>query len=106
MTPPLRREAELTVEDLEQHPVWMSVHGEDEDEKWYSRCDETTVRPWVGPLPVEPNKENRALVLATTFLTPIGRQFSGAILAIAAGVANKSGAQLAAETQPRMFVNG
>lgn len=106
MTPPLRREAELTVEDLEQHPVWMSGHGEDQDEKWYSHCDETTVRPWVGPLPVEPNKENRALVLATTFLTPTGRQYCGAIIATAAGVANKSGAQLAAETQPRMFVDG
>lgn len=106
MTPPLRREDELTVEDLEQHPVWMSVHGEDEDEKWYSRCDETTVRPWVGPLPVEPDRENRTLILAATFVTPTGSEFSGAILAIAGGIANQTSAQLAADTQPRIFVDG
>lgn len=107
VTPLLKQDDELTVEDLEQHPVWMSVHGEDEDEKWYSRCDETTVRPWVGLLPVDPDKEERTLILAATFAAPIGSQFSGAILAIAAaGIANKTSAQLASEIQPRIFVDG
>lgn len=106
LNPPLRPEHELTPEDLEQYPVWMSVHGQDEDEKWYGQCDETTVRPWLGRLPVEPDHEPRSLVLAATFLAPFGGRFDGAILAIGSWSSHKTDAELAADTQPRMFVNG
>src|SRR5262249_48738508 len=58
---------ELTAEDFAQHPVWISVHGLDEEEPWYDEdgCNEETFRPWTGALPVSP--EEGLLLVAAIF---------------------------------------
>src|SRR5579864_2439183 len=58
---------ELTAEDFIQHPVWIAVHGMDDDEPWYEDCGEESFRPWTGPLPVGP-EEGMLLVQATLTL--------------------------------------
>ena len=55
---------DLTAQDFVQHPVWVAVHGIDEDEPWYDDCNEESFRPWIGPLPVSP-EEGMLLVQAT-----------------------------------------
>ncbi|MGZ4899640.1 MAG: hypothetical protein ACXV8X_08285 [Candidatus Angelobacter sp.] len=60
----LKQFGELTAEDFIQHPVWIGVHGTDEDEPWFDDCDEETFRPWTGDLPVGP-EEGMLLVQAT-----------------------------------------
>ncbi len=62
--PLLKQFGELTVQDFAQHPVWISVHGADEDEPWYEDCDEETFRPWEGALPISLD-EGIVLVQAT-----------------------------------------
>lgn len=52
--PQLRQAADLTPADLERYPVWVCVHGRDQEEPWYDETDEATYRPWTGPQPVSP----------------------------------------------------
>jgi|SRR5882724_503434 len=62
----LRQFGELTAEDFIQHPVWIAVHGVDDQEPWYDDddCDEETFRPWTGAIPVS-HEEGMLLVQAT-----------------------------------------
>jgi hypothetical protein len=60
----LKQFGELTVEDFIRHPVWIGVHGMDENEPWYDDCDEETFKPWAGDLPAGP-EEGMLLVQAT-----------------------------------------
>jgi len=54
----LRQYRDLRPEDFERHPVWVDVHGTDQDEPWYNddAVSEETFRPFDGPLPADPNK--------------------------------------------------
>ncbi len=52
MKPELKQFGELTADDFEREPVWISCHVEDYDEPWYDKTDEETFRPWSGKLPV------------------------------------------------------
>src|SRR5580765_6639766 len=60
----LKQFGELTAEDFIEHPVWIGVHGNDEEESWYEDCDEETFKPWTGDLPAGPEK-GMLLVQAT-----------------------------------------
>jgi hypothetical protein len=52
--PVLKQFGYLTLADFEKHPVWVSVHGLDDDAPWYDDTDEETFRPWTDKLPVSP----------------------------------------------------
>jgi hypothetical protein len=75
--PVLKQFSELTPADFSKHPVWVSVHGLDQDEPWYDETDEETFRPWPGSLPVGP-EEGMLLVRAKLTLAD-GRAFQGFI---------------------------
>jgi hypothetical protein len=66
-TPELKQFGELTAEDFEREPVWISCHTEDYDEPWYDQTDEETFRPWTGDLPISPSL-GMLLVRATATL--------------------------------------
>ncbi len=53
--PILKDFGDLNLEDFKKHPVWVAVHGLDQEEFWYDddEVDEATFRPWLGALPVE-----------------------------------------------------
>jgi hypothetical protein len=52
----LKQFRDLTAVDFSKHPVWIAIHGSDEDEPWYDECDEETFKPWAGALPVTPDE--------------------------------------------------
>ena len=54
--PVLKQFGDLTEQDFDSHPVWVSCHIEDYDESWYDDTDEETFRPWDGELPVDPSR--------------------------------------------------
>jgi len=60
----LRQYGDLRARDFESHPVWMCVHGVDEDEPWYYDADELTYRPWTGPLPYRSGEPGNPMVVA------------------------------------------
>lgn len=62
--PLLKQYMQLTPLDFVQHPVWIGVHGRDEEQPWYEDTDEETFRPWDGPLPAPP-AEGMLLVQAS-----------------------------------------
>jgi hypothetical protein len=64
MTPELKQFGDLSASDFERHPIWVSVHGQDEGEPWYDEADEETFRPWTGDVPVNAS-EGMLLVRAT-----------------------------------------
>jgi hypothetical protein len=67
----------LTAEDFIENPVWIAVHGMDEDEPWYDEddCDEETFRPWTGALPVNP--EEGMLLVEAIFTLADGADLAG-----------------------------
>ncbi len=73
--PALKQFGELTLDDFDRHPVWVSCHVIDYDEPWYEETDEETFRPWIGSLPVDP-AETMFLVRAE-FRTANGRALEG-----------------------------
>ncbi len=107
----LKADWEFTASDFEEHPIWMSVHGHDEDEEWYdnAECDETTFRPWDE----SPGSLRSRLLLVTAGITlSDGRRYSGACYAGAFGsspeVSSPAAGQATSvsDAQPRMFVSG
>lgn len=67
MSPPtLKQFEELTEADFQQHPVWIGVHGVDDEEAWYDESDEETFRPCSGPFPLD---ESAALYLVAATAT-------------------------------------
>ena len=50
--PLLKRIHDLRPADFDAHPIWMNVHGE-QDQPWYGETDEVTYRPWVGAIPYD-----------------------------------------------------
>jgi hypothetical protein len=75
----LKQFGEFTAEDFVQHPVWISVHGLDEEEPWYDEddCNEETFRPWTAALPVSP--EEGLLLVAAIFTLADGASLAGFI---------------------------
>lgn len=73
----LRQFGELAAEDFIRDPVWIAVHGTDEDEPWYDDCDEETFKPWTGNLPVSP--EEGVLLVQATFTFADGTKAPGFI---------------------------
>ncbi len=63
----LKQFGDLTAEDFLEHPVWVCVHGSDEDEPWYDDCDEETFKPWTGDLPAGPEEGMLLVNAAFTF---------------------------------------
>ena len=74
MTPLLRQEWNLTPSDLEKVPIWMCVHGNDQDEKWYQACDESTFRPWDGSTQA---LTDRLLLVRVSMILTDRRQYVG-----------------------------
>ena len=62
----LKQFGDLIADDFSEHPVWIAVHGSDEDEPWYDECDEETFKPWTGALPVSPEE---GMLLVQSVLT-------------------------------------
>jgi len=54
--PVLKQFGDLTAADFAKSPVWASVYLLDYDELWYDDTNEETFRPWIGELPVGPEK--------------------------------------------------
>ena len=52
----LKQFDDLTGEDFERHPVWISCRSVDYGEPWYEETDEETFRPWNGNLPADGSK--------------------------------------------------
>lgn len=67
--PVLKQINDLTVRDLMRHPVWMCIHGLDENKPWYSETDELTYRPWDGALPYNRSDPDAEIVVARTRFT-------------------------------------
>jgi hypothetical protein len=94
--PELKQFGDLTAEDFEREPVWISCHVEDYDEPWYGETDEETFRPWSGALPVSPSL-GMLLVRATATLAD-GSSYPGFYTPA-------EGDELGF-TQPQLFVSG
>lgn len=88
--------AELTEQDFVAHPVWVAVHGMDEEEDWYDDCDEESFRPWPGSLPVGP--EEGMLLVRAQFTLADGTPLGGFITPQSAGKALSLGV-----VQPQIF---
>ncbi|MBN9663651.1 MAG: tetratricopeptide repeat protein [Acidobacteria bacterium] len=112
--PLLRQDWELSVEDFQNHPLWLAVHGRDQSEEWYEQCDEETFRPWDGMFPAAP--QSGAFLVAAWMKLRKGRTYPGAfyvnlpeVAADASSIARYSfdGASAddvaAAMRQPRIF---
>ena len=52
--PELVQFGDLSADHFARHPVWIGVHGVDDEEPWYDDTDEETFRPWDGGLPADP----------------------------------------------------
>lgn len=72
--PLLKQCGNLTAADFELHPVWICVHGRDQDEPWYEETDEETFRPWADALP-----KLGLLLVAATLTLKDGRQYPGCV---------------------------
>jgi len=75
--PLLRDISELTPADFENHPVWVCVHGRDEDEPWYAQTTEQTYRPWTEATPYAPRTRFDAVLVAATFELADGSTYCG-----------------------------
>ncbi len=75
--PLLRDISELTPSDFENHPVWVCVHGRDQDEPWYEQTNEQTYRPWTGALPYVSRSPFDAVLVAATFELADGSVYRG-----------------------------
>jgi hypothetical protein len=75
--PLLRDVSELKPSDFENHPVWVCVHGRDEDEPWYSQTNEVTYRPWTDALPFVPRTRFDAVLVTATFELADGSLYRG-----------------------------
>ena len=75
MRPLLKQFADLTPSDFSNHPVWAHCHVLDYDEPWYGETDEETFRPWLGPLPVEP--EHTIYLIRATVILKDGSKHDG-----------------------------
>lgn len=71
---PFKQYGELTPEDFQTHPVWVSCHLADEEEVWFEETDEESFRPWLGPLPVDPSG---LYLVAAAFSLADGTQLEG-----------------------------
>lgn len=102
--PILKKDDELTAADFVASMVWVNVHGVDEGEPWYHRCDETTFRPFAGNLPVDPT--DYLYLIASQMTLADGVVFPGAIYGTAEKIRSEAGfSQLMGDLQPRVFVN-
>jgi hypothetical protein len=54
--PVLKQFRHLTRADFEVHPVWVQVWTTDRGEPWRDSSDEETFRPWLGSVPVDPER--------------------------------------------------
>jgi hypothetical protein len=77
LRPELKQAWDLTLADFVEHPVWVCVHGNDQDEWWYEESDEATFRPWTGELPVSP--ESRNLLVRASIELHDGSRYEGAL---------------------------
>ena len=73
----LKQYGELTQRDFQLHPVWINVHGIDQDEPWYENeeIDEETFRPYTGDLPV--STTDGILLVAATLQLADGTEYPG-----------------------------
>jgi len=53
--PELVQFGDLSADHFARHPVWIGVHGVDDEKPWYDDTDEETFRPWDGQLPADPD---------------------------------------------------
>ena len=94
--PILKQFGDLKPEDFKQHPIWVSVHTLDYDEKWYDETDEETFRPWL---------DNRPVVADEMFLVSVrlafadGTEFEGFVTP----AATYEGLRSMGSLQPQVF---
>jgi hypothetical protein len=81
--PLLRDISVLTPFDFQNHPVWVCVHGRDQDEPWYEQTNDQTYRPWTGALPYIPRSPFDAVLVAATFELTDGRIYRGSFNPVA-----------------------
>jgi len=64
--PLLKQYNDLTVADFHAHPIWMCLHGIDDEEPWGPESDELTHRPYPGPVPYVCSNPEAPMVLVET----------------------------------------
>lgn len=101
--PELRQIYDLVAADFERHPVWVGIHGLDEHEPWYEDegLDEATVRPWLGPLPVD--AETCMLFVAADFVCADGARWRGYVTPGFGGDIGNMGIEQPTLLEPRPF---
>ena len=76
--PLLKQYNALTRADFDAHPIWVCVHGIDDEEPWAFDSDELTHRPYDGRLPyICSNPEAPMVLVRTHFALADGTQFEG-----------------------------
>jgi hypothetical protein len=80
MKPLLKRIHDLRPADFQTHPVWINVHGE-QDQPWHAETDEVTYRPWTDPLPFDCSDPIHTVLVTTLFRLADGTQLPGFITA-------------------------
>jgi hypothetical protein len=101
--PILKQAWELCADDLERYPVWVCVHGRDEQEPWYDDTDEATFRPWQGELPVHP--EGGSFLISAEFETRSGQRFPGTVRAVGVAWTPEARGHIG-QLQPCLFAQG
>jgi|HubBroStandDraft_2_1064218.scaffolds.fasta_scaffold629716_1 hypothetical protein len=75
--PLLRDISELTPSDFREHPLWVCVHGRDQEAPWYEQTNDQTYRPWIGALPYVPKSPFDAVLVAAIFELADGTTYRG-----------------------------
>lgn len=75
--PLLRDISKLAPADFQVHPIWVCVHGRDQEEPWHKQTDDQTYRPWTGELPYVPRTPFDAVLVAATFQLADGSTYRG-----------------------------
>jgi len=102
--PLLKQYANFRPADFERVPVWLCVHGLDEEEPWYEDTDELTYRPWDGSPPFpRPDPEGPMTVVRCDFTLADGVRLPGFC---APPVVGSDASEQISYTQPQMFLPG
>ena len=76
--PLFKQYCDLTLADFRAHPIWMCIHGVDDEEPWAADGDELTHRPYPGPVPyVCSNPQAPMVLVSTRFKLADGTEFEG-----------------------------
>lgn len=97
--PHFKQFSELILADFDDHPVWVNCHLVDYDEPWYDEINEETFRPWIGDIPIDPNKAT--FLVKATFTIADGTVLNGFITPVSN--VNKDVTEILGSIQPYIF---